>query len=333
MSPLTPRSLLLAALAIACAGCSPLTVEWTPSPGEVSLVARGPRDAAVLLVLAGPPNGPHIMPGDPSIWTTVGPDKPSGKGGIEVARVPFDADGVARATIKAEPGGPDHVLVQAVALSKTETGRAIAVSECVAISRKDGVLSVRPHVVDALLSPVWWSFGAVAALVAAGFLLRRVRLPWGKIRSALVAAVLIAAAAFLSFRASAPPNATSGPWPDPPLPLLPRGLPLPEVRDPLDRVTRPGFRELVEGVRAHAPPGTTVDVLPHSIDDRAWMDAWQAAWLLWPKPVRVHLPGADPWASRGLYLTLDAGPTRAGARVLFKNKAGCLWAVDEGEPK
>src|SRR5262245_26606690 len=103
---ITTPSLLL--LALACAGCSRLTVDWKPSPGEVSLVARGPADAAVLLVLAGPPDGPHIMPGDPSIWTTVGPDKPRAKGGLEVARVPFDADGVARATIKADPGAPDH---------------------------------------------------------------------------------------------------------------------------------------------------------------------------------------------------------------------------------
>jgi hypothetical protein len=335
MKPPSPPPLAAAALAVVAlfaGGCSRLAVEWSAGDEEITFVARGPAEAGVVLVLAGPPNGPHTMPGDPSIWTTVGPDKPRRPGGVEVARAAFDANGVARASIKAAPGVAE-VLVQAVALSRTETGRAIAVSDCVAVSREDGRLVIRPHWREVVLSPVWWSFAAAAGLFAAGFLLRRLRIPWARLRPLGLAAALAGAAFLALARVRAPADATSGPWPDPALPLVRAGVPPPASDDPVDRVTRPGFRQLVEGVRSHAPAGATISILPAGFEGPTWADSWQAAWLLWPRAIDVLAPGTDPFERRGVYLTLDGGPKKAGARILFRNAAGCLWAVDEGEPK
>jgi hypothetical protein len=336
MKPSSPFTIaLLAATALCGAGCSRLTVEWTPGSDEITLAARGPRDA-VLLVLAGPPNGPHLAPGDYSLWTTVGPDKPWSKGGMEVARVPFDDAGVARTTVKVGALPADVVLVQAIALSRIEVGRALAVSECVAVSRKDGALVVRSHLAEVLRSPAGWSFGAAAGLVLAGLLLRRVPVPWARARPVGLALVLLGAAALLAGRILAPAGSWPGPWLDPAPPLVPSGptrrLTAPGL-GPLESVTRPGFGELVAGVRARAPEGETVSILPEAFDGPTWRDGWHAAWLLWPVRIRMLEPGTDPWSRRGVYLTFDDGPRKPEARVLFKNRAGCLWAVDAGEPK
>jgi hypothetical protein len=330
-SSVSPIGLLSVALLV-CSGCSRVAVEWTPGPEEVELVAKGPKDA-VLLVLAGPPNGPHTMPGNPKIWTTVGPDKPWAPGGLEVTRVPFDSTGTARAKIPAGPLGNEPVLVQAVALSATEAGRALAVSDCVVVFRKDGAVVVRPHLLHVARSPVWWTLGGALALVVLGVLARRVRLPWRRVSVVALPLVLLAAAWLVWLRARAPADATPGPWPDPSLPLISRRLPLPPVKDPVDRVTRPGFRAFLDGVRENAPPGETISILPAATEGPTWHDAWQAAWMLWPVRAVVLDPKTDPWASRGLYLTLDDGPKRPGARVLFKNGAACLWRVQEGDPK
>jgi hypothetical protein len=270
------------------------------------------------------------MPGDPSIWTTVGPDKPYLPGGIEVARAPLDENGDGRLAIKVGALPADVVLVQTVALSPEVPARALAVSDCMAVSRKDGALTIRPHVVEVLLSPIWWRIGAVAALVVVGILLRRSRIPG--VRWATLVLALAAAAWLLVERGRAPRNTVLSL--DSPNPFLPNDLDEGRRKvDPLDRITRPGFHELVTGAReAGAGAGTISIVLP-SIQWESVRDAWQAQWLLWPRHVEILPPETDPWARRGVYLTFDAGPKKPGAHVLYKNQAGCLWSIAEGEPK
>jgi hypothetical protein len=322
----------LAAVALACAACSPLEVEWTAGAEELGVAAHGPPDAT-LIVLAGLPSEPHTIPGEPSLWTTVGPDRAGQAPNVEVARVVFDAGGNARASIKVGPLPADVVLVQAVVLTpQTPIPRFVAVSGCMAVSRKDGRLTIRPHVVEVLLSPIWWRIGAVLALVALGVALRRIPASALGSRWIWLPALFLAAAFLLQARLRAPPDEAL--WLDAPPPFLPNSID--ERRrnmDPLDRVTRSGFRELVNGVRDAMTEADAVAILPASAEWASRRDAWQAQWLLWPRKTEMLEPGTDPFARRGLYLTFDAGPARPGARVRFKNRAGCLWFLEAGEPK
>jgi hypothetical protein len=326
-SPITTA--LLVATAIACSGCSRLECEWTVGDDEVTLVAHGPP-GAVLVVLAGPPSGPHTMPGDPSIWTTVGSTKSWEDGGLEVARTPFDASGVARASVKVGALPAEVVLAQALAMWQEIPVKAIAVSDCMAVARRAGKLRIRRHIIEVVDSSVWLRFGVVAVVVALAILLKKARVPF--VRAAGFGLVFLAAAALLVDRWRAPRNQIL------PLDAAPPFVPNPieESRrkmDPLDRVTRPGFRELLNGARSVTSDGEAIVIVPPSVEWEALRDAWQAQWLLWPRHAEILPPDTDPHAQRGVYLTFDAGPRKPGARVLFRNPTGCLWAVDAGEPR
>jgi hypothetical protein len=320
---------LLVAAALACSACSRLDVEWTAGEDEISLVAHG-LPHATLVVLAGRPSVPHTMPGDPSIWTTVGSANSWEAGGLEVARTRFDASGVARASIKVGALPAEVVLVQALALLQENPVKAVGVSDCMAVARRSGKLRIRRHIIEVLDSSVWLRFGAVALVVALAILLKKARVPF--FRAAGLGLAFLAAAALLADRWRAPRNQAL-PYSSP-MPFLPNRIDEPRrTMDPLDRVTRPGFRELVNGARGMTADGDSIVIVPTGVEWEPMRDAWQAQWLLWPRHVEIVPPATDPHAERGLYLTFDGGPRKAGARILFKNRIGCLWAVDAGEPR
>jgi hypothetical protein len=325
------RALLAGTLALLCAGCSKLEVEWTPGAGEVSFVAHGPKDAE-LLVIAGPPDGPHVMPGgDLSLWTTVGAAK-AGSTGVVVAQVPFDEHGVARGVLRDGSGVPGAIVVQAVAVARTGYKSPLAVSSCVAVSREDGRLRIRPHAVEVLSSPAGWTLGGALAAVALGIVLRRVRVPWGKLRPVTTVLVLLAAGFLFSLRILASANAVGAGSSAPPLPLVRRGRPTFAEADPLDRVTRSGMRALLDGVRAAAPAGDVVRIVPAAWEASAWALPLQAAWLLWPIRTEFVERGTERARRRGVFLTFDAVLKRPGARVLFENAVGSLWSAED-EPR
>jgi hypothetical protein len=96
-----------------------------------------------------------------------------------------------------------------------------------------------------------------------------------------------------------------------------------------DRVTIAGFRDPVSNARPGRLGGG---------DDRAGQrlarrrDAWQAAWPVWPhKSEDRH--DADPFDRRGVYVVLGDGPKKRELTVLFKNQAGAVWSIEEGEPR
>src|SRR5262249_19547869 len=136
--------IVLAVVACTGTGCSKLSVEWTPRPGEVEVTARGFTNAN-LLVLAGRPATPLLQRDTPSIWWTVGPSKEGAAG--EVVRVPFGDDGVARVAIpQSRLPGDGRTLVQALVQARSD-GAPLAVSGCQALSWQDGRPTIRPHAI------------------------------------------------------------------------------------------------------------------------------------------------------------------------------------------
>jgi hypothetical protein len=103
-------------------------------------------------------------------------------------------------------------------------------------------------------------------------------------------------------------------------PLLPEPLPADLARlDPLDRVTRPGFGALVEEARRRVEPGAAIAIVPASDAPGDQRDAWQAAWLLWPRRATIVQRGSEPLQKHGAWLLLEG--------------AGSIRAFDRGQPR
>lgn len=323
---------LLAALLLLCAGCSRLAVEWAPGPREIAVVASGQKDATLVL-MAGPPNGPHLVRKFPAVWSTVGPDLSGRPGGVEVARVAFDDAGAARLTIPTAALPREGILLQAVAFSAAEPWRPVAVSDCMSAVWRDGNVEIRSHLTEVLRSPIWWRVGAVVLLIVLCALLRRLPIAWGRMRPWPVILVFGCAVLLIVPRVRARDIPRSG-GPDQAPPILPIARIAPEdPSDPLDRVIRPGFHELIINAGLKGASGEVINILQASDSGPSERDACQAAWLLWPHAVEIRKPGDDPFARRGTYLSFDAGPGKMGATIHFRNRAGCVWSVAAGEPK
>jgi hypothetical protein len=307
-----------------------MDVAWVPKDGGIAVTVTGPRDA-FLLVLAGPPTGPLVQPRAPRAWVTVGM-RPDGQS-PEILRVPFDDSGVARAAVPPAHLPPEGTLLQALAIRRDATGHPIAVSGCVSVTWRDGIPDIRPHGLEVLLSPAGAIWVAVAAFAAACVALRRLRIHAGASRALGMATVWLVAAFLVLGRVLAPAEADRPRDGEPFPPFAPE--PLPAWRqglNPVDRVTVPGLFDLVEEARAHIPRDAYVRILPASASGPAHRDAWEAAWLLWPREAAVLPPGSDPFAARGFHLLLGEEPPAGGA-VLFRNRAGAVVRVDEGEPR
>jgi hypothetical protein len=327
LSPFTFAILGFVALS---AGCSRLSVDWMPKPHEIAITAHGFTNAD-LLILAGSPSGPMLRRETPEVWATIGP-VPGGSG-IEIARVQFDETGIARVTVADTQLPAGKTLIQALAIARDETRRAMAVSDCMTVTWNDGVPSLRHHALDVLTSPVAVRLLGVAALVLACFLLRRleVEAPFG--RGPRLAVVFLVAA-FLFLSRLVPSEHSDGAGPTEPPPLWPRPVPAEkEGLDPLDRVATPGFRELVDNVRTKVPAAAPIAILPAGDSGEAYRDAWQTAWLVWPHRTEVLRHDADPFARRGVYVILGQGPKARSVGVLFRNQAGSVWSIEEGEPR
>jgi hypothetical protein len=326
LAPLAPAALAVFA-ALSLTGCSKLAISWTPKPGAIEVAASGFTDA-YLVVLAGPPTGPLLRRETPGIWTTVGfePGSPI----LEIARTSFDAAGTAKLSIEVSRLSPGKPLLQALVLTRDDG--QLAVSACQAVRVEDGVPRLTPHVLEVIRSPAALRLLGVALVVLACVLLRRLRVEAPGPRILRVALVL-ACAAFLLLQRAVTPSGERNWDPEPTPPLWPG--PLAErlrTLDPVDRVTIPGLRDLVENARRRTPGDVRIGILPASDSGESMRDAWQAAWLVWPRRAEVLKPDADPFARRGFYVVLGERSKRE-AGVLFRNQAGGLFAVAEGEPR
>jgi hypothetical protein len=326
-------SLLTLAILLSAAGCSRLEVEWTGTPDGLEVTARGFTNAD-LIVIAGNPSTPQLRRSVPEVWTTIGPTPQVPE--IHVSQVPFDEHGVARTKVPLERLKLSGTLVQALAIAHAAEWTPIGVSACKAVRIEDGVPVARSHALEVLSSRTGPRLLAIAALILACVLLRRLDIRAGAGRGPAIAALFLFAGYLLLARAA--PSSRHDVWyeaePVPPI-FPPRVSSAQAAQDPLDRVSRPGFRELVEHARAQVPAGSAVAILPASDSGPAQRDAWQASWHVWPRDARILKVGDDPLASRGHYLLIgesrrDAGPN---VRVLFANEAGAVWFVPEGAPR
>jgi hypothetical protein len=101
----------------------------------------------------------------------------------------------------------------------------------------------------------------------------------------------------------------------------------------MDRIAAPGFSELLDRARAATPADGSIAIRPKNEFGEASREAWEAAWLLWPRKPEILKHDADPFERRGFYIILGEAANPKSARVVFKNRAGALWHVAEGEPR
>jgi hypothetical protein len=331
MRPVFARTtaILCALLLSGCGRSTRVPVEWTATPDEIRAVVSGPPEG-ILEFWAGSPNGPNVIRGHPHVWSTVGPGRNQTTPGTKVASSVFDASGAARASFPRLPIPPGSTLLQGVVLAKERAFQPVAVTDCMIVTWTDSSISVRPHRDEVFRSAVWGSLVAVAAIACACAALRRIALPARRRKAGLV--LLFAGAACLAVPRIIAPDIHRTGGPDQPEPIFPpRSIAEPDPPDPIDRMTVPGFHELVRRADSMVPAQERITIVPQAINHPSRMASWQAAWLLWPHPARVSEEDPDPFRMRGVYLTFDEGPSRPGARVIWKNEAGCVWALEEPE--
>jgi hypothetical protein len=325
------RASILVLVAACASGCSKLAVEWSTGPDAIGVTARG-FPGADLVILAGPPTGPHFVADAPAVWSTVGPETPDGKAGRVVAKTAFDEHGVARAVIPVKPFPKVATLLQPIALSRDAPPRPLGVGACMALSWDGARPVLRPHAVATLWSPDGAMLVAVAAIALAVVLARRTRVVAAPARAWRVA-LLLSCAAFLLAARALEPRADSPARRDRPPPLLPAAGPGSRPADPLDRVTKPGFRELLERTRASVGPTGSVRIVTATDAGLERYRAGQAAWLLWPRATDVAQARPGEPLPGVAYLSFEAPAPQSGVDVLFANEAGALWRAKAAAPR
>lgn len=334
MTPFSARaaSFLAILLLLFFAGCSRVAVEWTASENEIRGVASGPPGAA-FIVFAGAPNGPNAVRSKPSIWSTVGPGLQQTTPAAIVGRTLFDSNGAAKITIPRGSIPAGGALIQGVAHPEGKPLSPIAVSDCMSVSRNDGRLSIRPHVVSVLLSPIWWRIGIVAAIVAACIFLRRVRFPGVGVRRRVSRVVgLLVAFGFGATLLVVCGRRLLGSIDDAARSLFQRPVRATPA-DPVDRVSTEGLSDLVANADLKAQPGEPINLVSRTPAPEPEGDLCQAAWMLWPRPVRLVRLADQPTIGPGVYLVFGEAPPAPGATLLHRNRAGSLFAVPGAESR
>lgn len=313
---------LVALLAASCGRDPAFTCRFEPTSTGLKTEVVG-RPGETVLAFAGPPTGPHIPRTDGRVWTTV-PSDPLGENAAAVGTARCDAEGRASFVVawRALPPG-DETCVQALAV---DFGRGPFQSRpypCAVLRGREADAVVVSHV--AALATGAHALVPYGVLVAAGVVLwtrrrlRGLRVPRGV--GVLAAAAL--ATPLVLVRATAPPF-DGEPSPAKFFPLKPASAPADgSVAAALDRVTKPGFSELLARVRAAAAPDERVTVVGRKNGDLPERLVLNATTRLDGRPVAFTTELAAT-SRPGLVLSLLGPGAAAPGDVLYAGAAGAV---------